>query len=262
LPLVEPVPVVRKAKTASRRSSKKILVVDEMDIAGMVQRQLERVGYQVLLAHTGQQAIARALEHQPDLISMDIQLPGMNGTKAIEILRDNPQTTDIPIVVVSVAQDETALTRLGVAEILDKPIDEEAFLEVVERILWEGQRILIYASDGETRQLLEEVLSQRGYHLIFAQNGVDLLVHARKQQPELILIDLDLPDLDGFEALRRLNRRPETVDIPVIAMTDNPNEVVGNVLAVGGNDLVRKPLDVEALVVEIERFMEDVTEKK
>jgi PAS domain S-box-containing protein len=262
LPLVEPVPVVRKAKTASRRSSKKILVVDERDIASMVQRLLERVGYQVLLAHTGQQAIARALEHQPDLISMDIQLPGMNGTKAIEILRDNPQTTDIPIVVVSVAQDETALTRLGVAEILDKPIDEEAFLEVVERILWEGQRILIYASDGETRQLLEEVLSQRGYHLIFAQNGVDLLVHARKEQPELILIDLDLPDLDGYEALRRLNRRPETVDIPVIAMTDNPNEVIGSVLAVGGNDLVRKPLDVEALVVEIERFMEDVTEKK
>ncbi len=262
LPLVEPVPVVQKPKTASRRSSKKILVVDERDTAGMVQHQLERVGYQVLLAHTGQQAIARALEDQPDLISMDIQLPGMNGIKAIEILRDNPQTTDIPIVVVSKAQDKASLIRLGVAEILDKPIDEDNFLQVVERILWEGQRILIYAADGETHQLLEEVLSQRGYHLIFARDGVDLLVHARKEQPELILMDLNLPDLDGYEALRRLNRRPETVDIPVIAMTDSPSEAVGNVLAVGGNDLVRKPLDVEALVVEIERFMEDVTEKK
>jgi CheY-like chemotaxis protein len=154
------------------------------------------------------------------------------------------------------------LNRLGVAEILGKPIDEDNFLQVVERILWEGQRILIYAADGETHQLLEEVLSQRGYHLIFARDGVDLLVHARKEQPELILMDLNLPDLDGYEALRRLNRRPETVDIPVIAMTDSPSEALGNVLAVGGNDLVRKPLDVEALVVEIERFMEDVTEKK
>jgi CheY-like chemotaxis protein/anti-sigma regulatory factor (Ser/Thr protein kinase) len=263
LPLVEPVPVVQKPKTASRRSSKKILVVDdEKDTARMIRRQLERVGYQVLLAHSGREAIARALEQQPDLISMDIEMPGMNGFKAIEILRDNPQTTAIPIVVVSVVHDEERLNKLGVSEILDKPIDEDAFLQAVERILWEGQRILIYASDTESRQLLEEVLSHRGYHLIFAQDGYDLLVHARREQPELILMDLQLPDMDGYEVLRRLNRRPETVDIPVIAMSDDPDEAVSNVLAVGGNDLVRKPLDVDGLVVEIERFMEDVTERK
>ncbi len=214
------------------------------------------------MAHSGEDAIAQALKHRPDLISMDIQMPGMNGIKAIEILRANPQTTDIPIVVVSVVQDEEQLSKLGVADILDKPIDEDSFLQVVERILWEGQRILIYASDAETRQLLEEVLSHRGYHLIFTQDGVDLLVHARKEQPDLILMDLQPPDMDGYEVLRRLNRRPETVDIPVIAMTDSATESVSNVLAVGGNDLVRKPLDVEALVVEIERFIEGVPEKR
>jgi len=262
LPLVEPLPVVKKPKTASRRQSKKILVADEKDTARMIQRQLERVGYQVLLAHNDRDAIARALQHQPNLISMDIQVPGMNGIRTIEILRDNPQTTDIPIIVISVVQDEERLNKLGVADILDKPIDEEAFLQVVERILWEGQRILVCASDAETRQALEEELSQRGYHLIFAQDGLDLLVQARKEQPELILMDLQLPDMDGYEVLRRLNRRPETVDIPVIAMTDNGQESLSNVLAVGGNDLLRKPLDMDALVVEIERFMEDVTEKK
>lgn len=263
LPLVEPVPLAQKPKTVSRRSSKKILVVDdEKDTARMIRRQLERVGYKVVMAHSGQAAIARALEHRPDLISMDIQMPGMNGFKAIELLRNNPQTTDIPIVVVSVVHDEEQLNKLGVAEVLDKPIDEDAFLQAVERILWEGQRILIYASDGETRQLLEEVLSHSGYHLIFAQDGLDLLVHARKEQPELILMDLLLPDMDGYEVLRRLNRRPETVDIPVICMTDSQTEAVGNVLAVGGNDLVRKPLDLEALLVEIDRFMKDAAQKR
>ena len=228
----------------------------------MIRRQLERAGYGVRLAHSGEEAIAQALKHRPDLISMDIQMPGMSGLKAIEILRNNPQTTDIPIVVVSVAEDEEELSKLGVADILNKPIDEDGFLQVVERILWEGQRILIFASDPDTRQLLEEVLSHRGYHLIFTQDGLDLLVQARKEKPDLILMDLQLPDMDGYEVLRRLNRRPETVDIPVIAMTDSPNEPVSNVLAVGGNDLVRKPLDVEALVVEIERFIEGVTEKR
>jgi CheY-like chemotaxis protein len=240
-----------------------ILVVDdEKDTARMIRRQLERAGYRVRLAHSGEEAIAQTLKHRPDLISMDIQMPGMNGVKAIEILRANPQTTDIPIVVVSVVQDEEQLSKLGVADILDKPIDEDGFLQVVERILWEGQRILIYASDAETRQLLEEVLSHRGYELIFAQDGLDLLVHARKEQPDLILMDLQPPDMDGYEVLRRLNRRPETVDIPVIAMTDSATESVSNVLAVGGNDLVRKPLDVDALVVEIERFIEGVPEKR
>jgi PAS domain S-box-containing protein len=263
LPLVEPLPVVQRPKTTLRRGTKMILVVDdEKDTARMIRRQLERAGYRVRMAHSGEDAIAQALKHHPDLISMDIQMPGMNGIKAIEILRANPQTTDIPIVVVSVVQDEEQLSKLGVADILDKPIDEDSFLQVVERILWEGQRILIYASDAETRQLLEEVLSHRGYHLIFTQDGVDLLVHARKEQPDLILMDLQPPDMDGYEVLRRLNRRPETVDIPVIAMTDSATESVSNVLAVGGNDLVRKPLDVEALVVEIERFIEGVPEKR
>jgi PAS domain S-box-containing protein len=263
LPLVEPLPVVPRPKTTLRRSTKMILVVDdEKDTARMIRRQLERAGYQVRMAHSGEDAIAQALTHRPDLITMDILMPGMSGIKAIEILRANPQTTEIPIVVVSVVQDEEQLSKLGVADILDKPIDEHSLLQVVERILWEGQRILIYASDFETRQLLEEVLSHRGYHLIFTQDGVDLLVHARKEQPDLILMDLQPPDMDGYEVLRRLNRRPETVDIPVIAMTDSATESVSNVLAVGGDDLVRKPLDVEALVVEIERFIEGVPEKR
>jgi len=88
------------------------------------------------------------------------------------------------------------------------------------------------------------------------------LVEARREQPDLILMDLQLSDMDGYEVLRRLNRRPETVDIPVIAMTDNPAETVGNVLAVGGNDLVYKPLDLDDLIVEIERFMGEVREKR
>ncbi|MBM3800798.1 MAG: response regulator [Acidimicrobiia bacterium] len=263
LPLVEPLPVVRRPRTALRRSTKTILVVDdEKDIARMIRRQLERAGYRVRLAHSGEEAVAQAVKHRPDLISMDIQMPGMNGIEVIENLRANPKTADLPIVVVSVAQDEEQLSKLGVTDILDKPIDEDSFLQVVERILWEGQRILIYASEPEARQVLEEVLSQRGYQLIFASDGLDLLVHARKEQPDLILMDLEPPDMDGYEVLRRLNRRPETVDIPVIAMTASSTESVSKVLAVGGNDLVRKPLDLEALVVEIERFIKGVTEKR
>jgi PAS domain S-box-containing protein len=263
LPLVEPLPARAKSKTASRRDAKKILVVDdEEDVARLIKRQLERAGYQVILAQSGQEAIARALEFKPDLITMDIVMPGMSGFEAIRQLREKPETADIPVVVLSVVQNEESSYRLGAVDYVDKPIEEEKLLEVVEKVLAEGLKILVYDSDGETRQHLEEVLTHKGYHLIFAQNGLDLLVQARKEQPQLIVMDLHLSDMDGYEVLRRLNRRPETVDIPVIAMTSSPDETLGKVIAVGANDLVKKPLDMEALLAEIGRFMEDVKERK
>ena len=104
----------------------------------------------------------------------------MNGFKTIQILRDNPQTTDIPIVVVSVVQEEEQLTKLGVADVLDKPIDEDAYLQAVERILGKGIGFDLCFRRRDPAGV-GEVLSQRGYHLIFAQDGVDLLVQARKE---------------------------------------------------------------------------------
>jgi CheY-like chemotaxis protein len=255
-------PRIQKPRTSSRHGSKKILVVDgEKDIARMIQRQLQRVGYQVVLAHTGDKALNLTLKERPSLITMDIHVHGKNGYEVIQTLKEDSLTKGIPIVVVSVGVDEEKISKLDVDATLDKPIDEDVFLRTVERVLWRGKRILVYVSDAETRQLIEDVLPRMGYYLVLAQDGVDLLVEARREQPDLILMDLQLSDMDGYEVLRRLNRRPETVDIPVIAMTDNPAETVSKVLAVGGNDLVLKPLDLDALAVEIERFLGDVREK-
>ena len=263
LPLVEPLPPPAKPRTASRRTAKRILVVDdESDVARLIERLLQRAGYRVYLAEDGQEAIRRATEVHPDLITMDILMPGMSGFEVIQRLRDSPKTADIPVVVISVVKDEEEAQRLAVADWMDKPIDDEKLLKIVEHVLSRGRKILIHDSDSENRQLLEDVLSQKGYVLIFANDGLDLLLQARKEQPELILMDLQLSDMDGYEVLRRLNRRPETVDIPVVVMTDNPHETLGKVIAVGANDLVRKPLDMEALLVEIERRLEDVRERK
>jgi len=261
--LVEPLPPPAKPRTASRRTAKRILVVDdESDVARLIERLLQRAGYRVYLAEDGQEAIRRATEVHPDLITMDILMPGMSGFEVIQRLRDSPKTADIPVVVISVVKDEEEAQRLAVADYMDKPIDDEKLLKIVEHVLSRGRKILVHDSDSENRQLLEDVLSQKGYVLIFANDGLDLLLQARKEQPELILMDLQLSDMDGYEVLRRLNRRPETVDIPVVVMTDNPHETLGKVIAVGANDLVRKPIDMEALLVEIERRLEDVRERK
>jgi PAS domain S-box-containing protein len=261
IPLLEPLPPKEKPRTATRRDMKKILVVEgEKDTAMLLKRQLERAGYKAIPASSGEEALARAREYQPDLITMEIQLPGMDGFETISRLRNDPETENTPVVIISVIRDEEKADSLHVAACFDKPIQEEQLLEGIDRILAEGQKILVCEPDNKTRQQLEEVLPPKGYHLIFAQDGLDLLVQARKEQPQLVIMNLQLSDMDGYEILRRLNRRPETVDIPVIALTDNQQDSHNEVIAAGANDLLRKPLDLEALVTEVERFMKDLSE--
>jgi PAS domain S-box-containing protein len=261
IPLVVPLPLKEKPRTATRRDTKRILVVeDETNTAAHLRFLLERVGYRVVLVGSGEEALARIGECQPDLITMDITLPGIDGFETIRLIRENPSLETTPIVIISEIQDEEKASALEVATSLAKPIDEDKLLENIEKILAEGQKILVCDPDAATRQLLEETLLQKGYHLLFVQDGLDLLVQARKNQPQLIIMDLQLSDMDGYEVLRRLNRRPETVDIPVIAMTNNVEESHIEVIAAGANDLIRKPLDVEALVEEVERFMKDLGE--
>jgi PAS domain S-box-containing protein len=261
VPLLEPLPPKEKPRTATRRDMKKILIVEgEKDTAALLKRQMERAGYKAILASSGEEALTRAREYQPDLITMEIQLPGMDGFETIARLRDDPETESTPIVIISVIHDEERADNLKVAACFDKPIQEDQLLEGIDRILAEGQKILVCEPDNNTRQQLEELLPSKGYHLIFAQDGLDLLVQARKEQPQLVIMNLQLSDMDGYEILRRLNRRPETVDIPVIALTDNQLESHNEVIAAGANDLLRKPLDLEALVTEVERFMKDLSE--
>jgi CheY-like chemotaxis protein len=261
IPLVEPLPLKEKPRTATRRDTKKILVIeDEPRTAALLHGLLERVGYRVISASSGEEALVRVAECQPDLITIDIDLPGIDGFDTIRLFRENPALETTPVVIISLVQDEETASELGVAASFDKPFEEDKLLECIEKILAEGQKILVCDPDATTRQLLEETLLQKGYHLIFVQDGLDLLVQARKDQPQLIIMDLQLSDMDGYEVLRRLNRRPETVDIPVIAMTNNLEESHIEVIAAGANDLIRKPLDVEALVEEVERFMKDLSE--
>jgi PAS domain S-box-containing protein len=261
IPLVIPLPLKEKPRTATRRDTKRILVVeDERNTAAQLRILLERVGYRVILVGSGEEALARIGECQPDLVTMDITLPGIDGFETIRLFRENPAMEATPIVIISEVQDEEKASELEVAACLAKPIDEDKLLENIEKILAEGQKILVCDPDAATRQLLEETLLQKGYHLLFVQDGLDLLVQARKNQPQLIIMDLQLSDMDGYEVLRRLNRRPETVDIPVIAMTNSMEESHIEVIAAGANDLIRKPLDVEALVEEVERFMKDLGE--
>src|SRR5262249_32149043 len=157
LPLVTPLPHKTKPKAASRRTAKKVLVVDdEADAAHLIERLLQRAGYKVHLAEDGKDAVLKAAEFLPDLITIGALIPGVNAFDTIKQIRQTPKTAEIPIIVLSVVPDKEQARQLGVVEYLDKPMEEHDLLKVVERALSKGRKILVHDSEPNSRQLLED----------------------------------------------------------------------------------------------------------
>ena len=116
-----------------------LVVEDDQNVAHLVQRQLEKAGYKVSVAHTGRAARTMALRHLPSLITLDIGLPDMDGFEVLEALKKDPRTEKIPVVVLSITQGEDRAFRLGATDYIAKPFSEEKLMEGVGKALAEGQ---------------------------------------------------------------------------------------------------------------------------
>jgi CheY-like chemotaxis protein len=175
-------------------------------------------------------------------------------------LKERPQTKRIPVIVLSVAQDETDGYRLGAVDYIVKPVDEARLLESISQILHSKGKILI-AEDAEgTATMLFELLGRYGYQAMLAVNGYETLAVARREQPDLILLDLKMPGMDGYEALTHLKKDPQTRNIPILVMSAHAVDPVQERLRVqdmGANDFFAKPLSLDALLGEIQRIAFD-----
>jgi CheY-like chemotaxis protein len=240
---------------------RKILVVDdERDILSLLQHHLSTQGYQVITATTGAQAIAKAISEKPDLITLDLLLPDRHGLDVLRELKERPQTTRIPVVVLSVAQDETDGYRLGALDYIVKPVDENQLLETISQILHSKGKILIAEDTEDTATMLFELLSRYGYQTLLAANGYEALAVARREQPGLILLDLKMPGMDGYEALTHLKKDPQTRSIPILVMSAHAVDPVQERLRVqemGATDFFAKPLSLDALLRGIQRIAFD-----
>jgi PAS domain S-box-containing protein len=237
--------------------AKKILVVDdERDILALLRHQLAMQGYQVITAATGGKAITKAIEEQPDLITLDILLPDRHGFDVLRELKTRPETANIPVIVLSVVQDETSGYRLGAVDYIVKPLDEQRLLGSVSYILNRKGKVLIAEDTQDTAELLTELLTKHGYEALHATNGYETLAMARREHPDLILLDLRMPGMDGYEALTRLKKDTETRNIPILVMSAHAADPVQERLrlqAMGAADFVSKPFSLEELIEEVER---------
>ncbi|HIE37773.1 MAG TPA: GAF domain-containing protein, partial [Anaerolineae bacterium] len=238
-----------------RPSGVPVLVIeDDPDVANLIRIHLESEGYEAIVVGRGDEGLQAAREIRPVLITLDIRLPDADGFVILERLKKDPQTADIPVVIVSVVPDREKGLRLGALDYVGKPIDEEALLEAVRKVLHQRGLILVVDDDQDNLSLIREALRRHGFSVRTTGLGRRALKVAREVQPALILLDLKLRDMDGYDVLRKLKSHPRTCDIPVVVMTGSlTHEELKQqqALTLGAARFLTKPFAIEDFLQEI-----------
>jgi len=201
-----------------------VLVVDDEAAAReLLASWLEPEGYQLLMAGSSAEALAKAAEHVPDAITLNMLMPGKGGWETLYELKKTPVTAGIPVIVVTVVDDPKVGLALGAAEYLVKPVDKEVLLESVRRFVGPGSngpaKVLVVDDEAGTRELLKEMLESDGYIPVLAANGKEALEALSRISVSAMLLDLIMPEMDGFELLLRMKEDPGLRNIPVLVLT-------------------------------------------
>jgi len=257
------VSMARRQPGRGHHPSKLVEVVeDDLHVSTMIKMLLEDEGFAVIPARSGHDALTIAREHKPDLITLDIYLPDMNGFDLLQKLHADPQTTQIPVVVLSVLADKEKGDQLGVFDYLEKPIDVEKLHEILRKasdtIDKQGSpiRIMVVDDDPSTLEFFEDCLSVEGYHVSTVQGGSHALDRAKKENPALILLDLIMPDKDGLDVLRELKTEMETRNIPVIVLTGRAGlEEQNQSMLMGAEGVIAKPAGLRSVVDQVKKYL-------
>jgi len=253
-------PVAANKDGSARLAVRRVLVVDDDDDARMVMRtQLSRAGYVVLDARDGASALQIARTSRPDVITVDLVMPGVDGWSFIDTLRQDERLASIPVVVVSGAADaKTSGKRPLDVSVVAKGEGPERLLREVSLALAgrRGATILVAEDDTDLREVLSSWLSRNGHRVVPARDGAEALAAIERDHIDLLVLDLVMPNIDGFEVLRRLKEIRNGVTLPVVVVTGTDRSATEmQALRLGANVYLSKPIDAAALTEEVTRLL-------
>ncbi len=237
-----------------------LVIDDDADTRELYRRTLEKSGYRVLVASGGEQGLELAMSCRPDAITLDVMMPGMDGWSVLSALRNDKVTAEIPVLMATMLRDQRLGFSLGATDYLTKPVDAARLRTVIGRYLDGGvDAALVIEDDLANREMLRRLLEKAGLRVFEAGDGAEGLDVARKERPGVILLDLMMPVMDGFEFLACLRRDPELNQIPVVVVTaknlspsdrEKLNGGVQSVIQKGGMDREQLLQDVCQLLAQ------------
>ncbi|MFW5966592.1 MAG: response regulator [Persicimonas sp.] len=202
-----------------------LVIDDDRTMRDLLRRVLEREGFTVATAASGSEGLVMAEQLHPQAITLDVLMPSMDGWTLLSKLKDDPELADIPVVMVTMVDDSERGYALGADDYMVKPIDRDRLIDILasyrepsEHDATDGD-ILLVEDDEPTRTLIRRVLQNDGWHVTEAEDGRAGLEALDEVDPDLVLLDLMMPKLDGFEFLRRFRSREAYRDVPVVVVT-------------------------------------------
>jgi GAF domain-containing protein/CheY-like chemotaxis protein/anti-sigma regulatory factor (Ser/Thr protein kinase) len=195
-----------------------LVIDDEAAVRDLMQRFLTKEGFRVVTAPGGEEGLRRARELRPDAITLDVMMPGMDGWAVLSALKADADVADIPVVMLTIVDDKNLGYALGAADYLTKPIDRERLVTVLDKYR-RDLPVLVVDDDVAVRQLLRRMLEPEGYAVVEAENGRAALERLREVSPCCVLLDLMMPEMDGFEFVAEFRRQAAWRAIPIVVIT-------------------------------------------
>jgi PAS domain S-box-containing protein len=208
--------------TAVQPGDECVLVIDDDPTArDLISDHLRHAGFAIITAAGGREGVERAREYRPIAVTLDVVMPDMDGWAVLAVLRADPELADIPVVMATIVDEQRHGMTLGAAGYLTKPIDRDKLVDLMRkfRVHVGPTRVLVVDDDAAQRERIGSWLEPQQWLLTQAENGRVALERLRESVPDVILLDLMMPEMDGFQVVAEMQKHPRWRRIPVIVVT-------------------------------------------
>jgi len=214
-------PHAEAAPPPRSRTNRVLVIDDDATVRDLMRRTLSREGFDVVTASDGPEGLALARELKPSVITLDVRMREMDGWRVLQEIRGDSVLADTPVIMMTIDDEKARGFALGASAYLTKPVDRARLVAALAPYkAWRPvQNALVVDDDDVTRERLRRLLVGEGWTVGTASNGREALAQLEAEAPQLVLLDLLMPEMDGFEFLAALRRNPDHAEIPVIIVS-------------------------------------------
>ena len=197
-----------------------LIIDDDATVREVVGRFLEREGFSVAKADGGKEGLRLARELNPAAVTLDVMMPDIDGWTVLAAIKGDPDLADLPVVLMTIVDEKNRGYAVGATEYLVKPVGRQKLIDVLHALCGSTGRPLLMVDDDDLgRSQMRAALEQQGWTVTEASDGLDALTKLSEARPDVIVLDLMMPEMDGFEFLDEMRRKAEWRDIPVVVVT-------------------------------------------
>jgi len=264
--IYEPIIAGPPSETIGAGQKTVLVVDDEPNVVLMISEYLTGEGYNTITATSGKKALELAETHRPFAITLDVIMPEMDGWEVLQNLKKNPETADIPVIIVSVSGDRATGFALGAVGSITKPFTRDALIAEINKIGRPRPHSIMVVDDNEIDlREMARVIEEEGIKTVLAGSGSNCMEMLKEDSPDILVLDLMMPEMDGFEVLDRIRMDPKTGNLPVIIVTakdlsiEDRKRLKGSVSSIlAKSDTTSRALleEIKKILIKIERHAE------